>query len=199
MINIAENEKIFLIKRRHIFVFIFEVFPLIILLFATLFAMGYFYFYHSIETVREYLSKIPIVFDVEIIDLQINYYYLLFFILLLLILVIWQFIFIIFAHYYLDCWIITSERTIHTELRSLFSRFYSSVSHDRIQDITVDIHGFFPTIFKYGNLKIQTAGAFKSFVFRQIPDPYKSKDTLMEVSKNKKKEENINSQKVEGL
>ncbi len=182
MINIGKNEKIFSIKRRHTFVLLSQIFPMAMILFITLIFMGFIFLYHNTESIEGYLINIP-----HILDLGVNYYYFIFFLLSLLLIFIWQFIFIIFAHFYLDCWIITNERTIHTELRSLFSRFYSSVSHDRIQDITVDIHGIFPTIFKYGDLKIQTAGAFKKFIFRQIPEPYKTKDILFEVSKNIKK------------
>ena len=37
---------------------------------------------------------------------------------------------------------------------------------------------------------MQTAGAFKDFVFRQIPKPYQTKDILLDVlSKTKREEE----------
>lgn len=184
MINIGENEKIFLIKRRHNFVLFAEIFPFTLVFILGIIGIISLYLYYDAELINNYLSNIPL-----IEDLRIDYYYFFLFIISLFLLIIWQFIFIIFAHFYLDCWIITDERTIHTELRSLFSRFYSSVSHNRIQDVTVDIHGIFSTIFKYGDLKIQTAGAFKDFVFRQIPEPYKTKDVLFEASKNKTNED----------
>lgn len=180
MITIREDENILLTKRRHKFVLFSELFPLVVIFLLTIFFMLFLSIYYSSSDIKEYLGSFS-----YLSILEIDYYFFIFFLLSIFALTIWQFIFIIFAHFYLDCWIITDERTIHTELRSLFSRFYSSVSHDKIQDITVDIHGIFPTIFKYGDLKIQTAGAFKDFVFSQIPDPYKTKDILFEAYNNK--------------
>ena len=104
------------------------------------------------------------------------------FFLFLILLLIWNLIFIIITNHYLDCWIITDRRTIHTELRGFFSRFYSSVSHYKVQDVTVDVHGILPTVMKYGDMKIQTAGSFRKFVFRQIPNPYEAKKALLQAS-----------------
>ncbi|MDD3072323.1 MAG: PH domain-containing protein [Candidatus Pacebacteria bacterium] len=186
MINVNPNEKILLIKRRHSFVLFAELFPFILLFLLTVFGMLFLLLYQNEEGLRDFLGKIPFLYS-----FSINLYLASFFVLSIILIVILHFIFIVFAHYYLDCWIITSERTIHTELRSLFSRFYSSVSHNRIQDVTVDIHGIFPMIFKYGDLKIQTAGAFGNFVFRQIPDPYKTKDILLGAFKPEEKRDKV--------
>ncbi len=187
MTSIKENEKILLLRRRHYFVFISQLIPFVIIFIIGIGGIIYLYLYESEESIKSYIGEIPL-----LPQLALNYYYAIFFFISAFLIFIWQFMFIIFTHYYLDSWIITDQRTIHTELRSLFSRFYSSVAHDRIQDITVDIHGIFPTIFKYGDLKIQTAGAFKKFIFKNIPDPYYTKDILFDASKRfTKKEEGV--------
>ena len=98
----------------------------------------------------------------------------------------WNSFFTVLTKYYIDSWIITNERTIYTELRGFFNSFSSSIPHEKVQDITIDVNGFLPTVFHYGDLHIQTAGAFKEFIFRQIPDPEETKDILLETIKNAK-------------
>ena len=98
-------------------------------------------------------------------------------------LILQQIAVVIFINYYLDCWIITNERTISTELKTLFSRNVSSISHDKIQDITVEVKGFLQTFLKYGNLQIQTAGEFNKFIFKEIPEPYETKELLFKIQK----------------
>jgi uncharacterized membrane protein YdbT with pleckstrin-like domain len=105
------------------------------------------------------------------------------YILSLFLLILQQIAVVIFINYYLDCWIITNERTISTELKTLFSRNVSSISHDKIQDITVEVKGFLQTFLKYGNLQIQTAGEFNKFIFKEIPEPYETKELLFKIQK----------------
>lgn len=133
------------------------------------------------------INFIPFVLEFEI-------RYLLLFFLSLLLSVLWSIIFLVVANYYLDCWIVTNERTIHTELKGLFSRIFSSVNHDKIQDITIEMKGFFPTVLRFGNLYIETAGEFREFVFRQIPNPYKTKDVIFKAQR-----EFIRKMKKDGL
>ncbi len=185
MITLNPNERIYSIKRRHWIVFFLELFPIGIIVLVLLGLILFFSFFQFPSWAEETFASIS-----HFSELNTRILFLFF--LSFFILICWHIAFIIAANYYLDCWIITSERTIHIELRNLFSRFYSSVSHRRIQDITVDIHGFLPTIFKYGDLKIQTAGAFKKFVFRQVPDPYKAKKELSDAQEEfiKRKQKN---------
>ncbi len=109
---------------------------------------------------------------------DISLHIFLFFVISLLFLICWVFLFVAIARYYLDSWIVTNQRTIHTELKGLFNRVVSTVPHDKIQDITVEVRGILPTFFHYGDLHIQTAGGFRNFVFREIPEPNKTKDVI---------------------
>ncbi len=158
-------------------VFLMEIFPVAFIFSLTVLAMLYILFYGVSEHIVSFIGQPPSL-------IQFNLDYVLLFFLSLCLLFFWLLGLMIFTRYYLDCWVVTSERTIHTELRGLFSRFYSSVSHDRVQDVTVDVCGVLPTVLKYGNLKIQTAGAFKKFIFRQIPAPYETKRTLLQAIKD---------------
>ena len=72
--------------------------------------------------------------------------------------------------YYLDIWIITKERIIATEQKGLFHRVVSELRLNRIQDVNCVVKGFFPTIFKYGTIHIQTASEADKFNFGEVPN-----------------------------
>lgn len=176
MITLNPDEKIYLIKRRHRLVLMKALVPEIFIFFLIILGMIILFFV-DLPPWPEMLTG----FFPEIADYNMEY--LLLFLFSLSLSIFWLVIFVTFTNYYLDCWIVTNQRTIRAELRGLFSRIFSSVPHDRIQDITVDIHGILPTIFRFGDLHIQTAGGFRDFAFRQIPDPYKAKEIIFKAQK----------------
>ncbi|MCK5061229.1 PH domain-containing protein [Candidatus Parcubacteria bacterium] len=101
---------------------------------------------------------------------------------------IWLFFFFSFIDYYLDVWIITTERIIDIEQKGFFSRVISEHKLFRIQDVTSEVHGVFPTILRYGEVYVQTAGTRQRFNFRQIPNPNKIRDMIIKLVERKKKE-----------
>lgn len=186
MISLRQNEKVYLIKHRHRVV-LMKSLSLEILIFGAIIIFIFLLFSTPISWPNFLIKFIPSLLEFEIRNLLL-------FFLSLLLLILWAIIFFIITDYYLDCWIVTNERTIHTKLRGLFNRISSSVNHDRIQDITIDIRGILPTILNYGNLSIQTAGEFRQFVFEQIPDPYKTRDIIFKAQK-----EYLKKMKKDGL
>lgn len=101
---------------------------------------------------------------------------------------IWLFFFFSFIDYYLDVWLITNERIIDIEQKGFFSRVISEHKIFRIQDVTSEVHGVFPTILRYGNVYVQTAGTKQRFNFRQIPNPNKIRDMIIKLVERKKRE-----------
>jgi len=93
---------------------------------------------------------------------------------------IWLLLFNTLLDHFLDVWIVTNERIINIEQVNLFSRIIAENELDKIQDVTVITHGFFPTMFNYGNLFIQTAGSVERFIFREILAPKRVANTIME-------------------
>lgn len=88
------------------------------------------------------------------------------------------FLFFIWTDYYLDMWVVTNERIIDVEQHGLFSREVSEVPISRVQDITIEIHGFFETILKFGTIRIQTAGE-REFVIHNVPNLYEAKEAIL--------------------
>jgi membrane protein YdbS with pleckstrin-like domain len=84
-----------------------------------------------------------------------------------------------FIDFYLDVWIVTNDRLVDIEQFGLFSRTISELDLFRIQDVTADIHGFFATIFKYGNLTVKTASTNVNIVFHNVPNPNKIRQEIL--------------------
>ncbi|MCG2700843.1 PH domain-containing protein [Candidatus Parcubacteria bacterium] len=100
---------------------------------------------------------------------------------------IWLFFFFSFVDYYLDVWIITDERIIDVQQKGFFSRIIAEQRLYRIQDVTSEVHGFFPTILKYGEVHIQTAGAKQRFLFHEIPHPEDVRNMIIKLAERSKK------------
>ncbi|OGG47443.1 hypothetical protein A3D66_02480 [Candidatus Kaiserbacteria bacterium RIFCSPHIGHO2_02_FULL_50_9] len=92
---------------------------------------------------------------------------------------IWAKLFGAWTNYYLDVWIITNRRIVSIDQIRFFSRTMSIFRMDRIQDVTVDVHGFIPTLLNFGDLQVQTAGVEQKFIIRGVPRPQHIKDIIM--------------------
>ncbi|MBI5045605.1 MAG: PH domain-containing protein [Candidatus Niyogibacteria bacterium] len=114
-----------------------------------------------------------------------NYTTLAAFLLSIYILIILLISFILWVDYYLDMWIITNERVISIEQRGLFNREISEFMLSRVQDVTVEIPDFFATVFKFGNIIVQTAGE-KQFIAKNIPNAGHAKDIILEYAQKNK-------------
>lgn len=101
---------------------------------------------------------------------------------------IWLFFFFSFIDYYLDIWLITSERIIDVRQEGFFSRTVSELKLFQIQDVTSELKGFFQFIFRYGDVHVQTAGEVQRFVFREIPHPEAVRDIIIKLAEHKKHE-----------
>lgn len=92
---------------------------------------------------------------------------------------LWLFFFTILVDYYLDVWIVTNERVVSILQEALFLRVIAEQSIVRVQDVTSDVRGIFPTFLNFGNVFIQTAGERERFVFLQIPNPDHVKKVIL--------------------
>lgn len=98
-------------------------------------------------------------------------------------LAIWIYGFMIWIDYYFDVWIVTSERVVNIEQKGLFTRKVSELRYNKIEDVTVEVIGFIPTMINYGDIQIQTAAEEEEFRFRTVSDPYHLKNLIMDMQK----------------
>jgi uncharacterized membrane protein YdbT with pleckstrin-like domain len=96
-------------------------------------------------------------------------------------LVIWLFFISAFVDYYLDAWVLTTERILNIEQRGLFSRTVSELDLARVQDVTSEITGIIPSMLGYGFVYVQTAGEQERFIFEQISRPHEVRKRILEL------------------
>lgn len=93
-----------------------------------------------------------------------------------------EFAFAIWTNYYLDVWIITTERIIDIEQKGLFRRVISEFPINRVQNVSIEVRGVIETLLKFGDLTVETAGGHASFVIKEAPDLYRAKDLILHYS-----------------
>jgi len=112
-----------------------------------------------------------------------------FFIIILFYMFVWSSAFYSITMYLLDSWIVTDNRVIDMTQHGYFSRTVSEMSLSKIQDISVKVTGIVPTMFGYGNVEIQSAGAVDKFIFKDVPNPNQVKDQIMDLVNKARGEE----------
>ena len=95
-------------------------------------------------------------------------------------LLMWVAIFISWTNYYLDVLIITNQRLLDIEQFVLFKRDEVSIPLRSIQDTKAQVFGLLATLFGYGNLQVQTAGAVRETIIRNISEPERVKRLIDE-------------------
>ena len=90
-------------------------------------------------------------------------------------------LFIVWTLYYLNTQIITNERIIDVNQKSLLNHATSELHINRCQDVTAEIKGLLATMFNFGNVQVQTAGEQERFVFQAIANPQDVAKLIMEL------------------
>lgn len=164
MIAFREGEQLIATYRRHQFMVLVEALPIAlffpVVLGAALFAIA--------ELSGAYAPLAPLVLLGAALFLHL----------------LWIALFIVLADFYLDVWILTSQRLIAVEQKGLFSRTISEFELARIQDVTVDVHGIVATLLNYGNLNVRTASEHEHFIFKQVWHPNAVKDEIARACKH---------------
>lgn len=159
--NLRKDEHILRIVHRHwfdIFVQYLPVLGILLLVFLSFLALPFIFSTYTSE------ASVPLFFFLQTFIL----------------IILWIYCFLIWTDYYLDIWVITTERVINIEQKGLFVRHISELKFAQVQDITTEVEGFFPTIFNYGDVFAQTAAEETRFAFHNVPNPYKIRAQLME-------------------
>ncbi|MEK7464805.1 MAG: PH domain-containing protein [Patescibacteria group bacterium] len=163
MIQLAPNETVRFVIRRHWFVYLGPVF-----VFLILFAVPPL----IVRSGPRYLPLLshPLVSPVVK------------FLLALYLLGFLAYVLLHWTKYYLDTWIITDQRLIDIEQHGLFHREISEFPLERVQNVTIEIPGFIATVLKFGNLKIQTA-SHGEFTITEVPNCYHAKELILKYSR----------------
>lgn len=161
MITLFKDEKIILIQRRHWLPFIIEIIFLIII------AILPFFIFIFLEILPPQINQIIITY--------LNYY---FFFSFALVLILWIASMIIWTNYYLDILILTNKRIIDIEQIGLFARDEAEIRYENVEDIKIEVIGIIASVFKFGNIHIQSAGESREIIIKNIPHPEKIKEII---------------------
>lgn len=162
MIQLVPGEKLLTAERRHWLPIALEsvgLFLAAILPFFLIIGMEIFLPAEYIATVAEYRALIWFLYATWM-------------------LAIWMGFGIYFTNYYLDVLFVTNRRIIDVEQFGLFSRDIAELHLDNIEDIRVETKGLIPSLFKYGDLHLQTAGDNREFHMKNVCEPYKVQETI---------------------
>ena len=163
MLNLSPDEKVLMVVRRHWFVLTGTIFLFVILLMVP-------------PLTVTFLPALTRGFDMTLVNPLVNFGLSLYSMALLL------FLFLVWMKYYLDMWIITSERIVDIQQKSLFNRTISEIPIGHVEDISIEVKGVIETFLKFGTLKIQTAGRGE-FTINNAPNLYAAKDIILEYAK----------------
>lgn len=105
---------------------------------------------------------------------------------LVFLIILWISFFIEYTDFMLDTWVLTNDRLVDVDQLGLFSRRISTLSLDRIQDITVQESGFLNSMLGIGTVFIQTAGTEDEFKIRGMREPSHVKDIIMQTYQGSK-------------
>lgn len=78
---------------------------------------------------------------------------------------------VVWLNYYLDVWMVTTDRILYIDQKGAFERMVSELRLARIQDVTTHTKGFLQTMLHFGNIHVQTAAETDPFIFEDVPHP----------------------------
>ena len=94
---------------------------------------------------------------------------------------VWMGAFSVFTNFYLDRWFVTNERIIDVDQKDFWRREVSSIFLDRVQNVETDVSGFFHTLFGFGTVTVESAGAEIGKVrMPGLPRPTHVRDTILQ-------------------
>jgi membrane protein YdbS with pleckstrin-like domain len=97
------------------------------------------------------------------------------------------------AVWYYNSFVITNKKIIDIDQRGFFERIVSEASYDKVQDVSWRRKGIWQTIFRYGNVRIQIANSSMGLEIRNIRNPEKVHQLIIDLSHPKPKDSSSGS------
>jgi hypothetical protein len=94
-------------------------------------------------------------------------------------------LFLILVLYYLNVHIVTNLRIVDIDQIGLFGHTISELHIEKIEDVTSETRGVFGTLFDFGTVFVQTAGARERFAFENVPNPGKIAQVIADLYQEK--------------
>jgi hypothetical protein len=85
--------------------------------------------------------------------------------------------------YQLNAFILTAERIIDVDQRGMFHKIVSEATFDKVQDVSYIVKGIFATIFQYGTIVVQTAGANANLELEGVRHPRRVQELISKLQR----------------
>jgi len=144
-----EGEEILLLLRRHFVTNLPWIFATVFLI---LLPVGFPFFVANFP--------IPLPEDTTLMYYTIFYY-----------LIVFGFVLINFALWYFHTGLVTSMRLVDVDLSGILVRQISEAKNKSIEDVSYTQIGFVRSLFNYGDVMVQTAGAENNIEYDRVPRP----------------------------
>lgn len=87
-----------------------------------------------------------------------------------------------FFDFYFDLYIATDRRVADIDQNKFFNRSISELLYEDVQDVEAKENGILATLFGFGDVEIQTAGARPNFTFSQVGNPREVAAIILDIS-----------------
>lgn len=74
--------------------------------------------------------------------------------------------------------IVTDRRVIDVERKAFFDREISEISYPRIDEVSYRVKGLFPTLFRYGSIRLHVSGTAADIEFKNAARPSRIHDLI---------------------
>lgn len=98
-------------------------------------------------------------------------------------LVLFGFVLVKFTLWYFHTGIVTTRRLIDIDLHGILYRQVSETKNKNIEDVSYDQIGFVRSLFNYGDVHVQTAGAENNIEYDRVPRPSIVADIIGDLQK----------------
>lgn len=163
LIRKKSDEKIVFQLRSHWITFIGEIFLVIVL---GMLPLGLYVVFQGV-----WPSLLVGTISKPILVLMTSAYYLM----------LWVFFITKFIDYYLDVYLVTTDRVLDVSQQGMFARTVAELDLARVQDVTSEVKGVLRSLMNFGNVYIQTAGEKERFIFEDVPHPDDIRKRLLEL------------------
>ena len=89
--------------------------------------------------------------------------------------------------FYYDIFIVTDRRVVDISQEQLYYRSISELNLEDVEDVKSEVKGFFPTLFGYGTITIQTAGEHENFIAHNFLYPREIASIVSDLSEQAKR------------
>lgn len=91
-----------------------------------------------------------------------------------------------FLNWYFNVYIVTSKNIIDVDFFSILFKNIDMAPLTNVEDVSSSMGGLVQSIFHFGNVFVQTAGATKNIDFVDVPLPHKVADFILDESHKQK-------------